>query len=234
MDQNSTAMAAITNKTTLVYEGQKFDSDEEVFVAMWLEELKQAGYVKRWSRATEAINMTSGLKIPYTKITELKTKTKHEKKELTLLRPSEYTYDFEVTWAFKGIETFLYGIYNEAPTLNPKERLFFTSDFNKTLLEVKPHFDQNNMERLFVLNQKFLWDKHKIFVNLVEPIELFRKTFIPLAAAPFFQYKVVPKKAAAKGKVKGDWKFDFKPIFLKQFLDEKNSTSAGISFPVHK
>jgi hypothetical protein len=222
-------MGQITkHKTTLVFNGVKFDSDEEVYIAMWLQELQDAGFVKKWSRASESINMTSGLKIPYTKITQLKTKTKEERREFILLRPSEYTYDFEVTWTHAGVSAFLFGIFNESPTLNPKDRLFYTTAFNVTLLEVKPSFDQNNMERLFVLNQKFLYDKHKIFVNMVEPVALFEKTFLPLAAAPYFKYQVSTKKMAAKGKQKGDWKLDFTPKRLKQFLNEKGLLNSNI------
>lgn len=207
----------IKNKTTLVYKGVKFDSDEEVFVAMWLQELQDAGLVKSWSKVTKAFPMTSGLKLKYERTTILKTKTKVEHKEHTLLRPSEYTPDFEVLFSINGWLRFNSGIYND---IDPK-KLFFTRGawMQPVYLEVKPSFDQNNMERLFKLNQKFLWDKEQIFVNLVEPLALFEKTFLPLAATDYFKYKVVTKKIIAKGKKKGDWKLDFIPKTLKEYLD---------------
>ena len=208
--------------TNLMYKGVHFDSDEEVFFAMWAEELKQAGILHEWKRNTDEINITSGLKIPYTKITKLKTKTKVEDKEFTLLRPSVYTMDFLLyklshdayaTKIFGQIPPPLY-----AQPFNKDAPLF--CDANQVVyVEVKPSFDQQNMERLFVLNQKFIWDKYKIFVNLVEPVELFKKTFLPAEAAPYFRYKIVPKKAQAKGKVKGDFKFDWTPRTINEFLN---------------
>lgn len=87
--------------------------------------------------------------------------------------------------------------------------------------EVKPDFDWQNMQRLFVNNQKFIWQSKQIFVNLVEPIELFKNTFLPAEAAPYFRYKVLSKKALLKGKRKGDFKFDWIPKTIKQFLDGK-------------
>ena len=200
---------------SLIYKEIAFDSPEEVFVAMWLDELQHVGYVKEWKRATDPINITKGLKLPYIKITKLKTKTKTEKKFHTFLRPSEYTADFSVKWTIYGWIKFV----NDPNNPYDKNKIFFTrlSDV-AMLIEVKPSFDQYNMERLFVLNQKFIWDKYKVFVNLVEPIELFKKTFMPAEAAPYFRYKIVPKKAQATGKKKGDWKMDWIPKTLKQFL----------------
>lgn len=205
--------------TNLMYKGVHFDSDEEVFVAMWLQELQEVNFIKKWLRTKEAIKVTEGFKIPYTKITKLKTKIKKEKKEHTVLRPSEYTTDFEVYWTFDGWDKFINPTDVNNILFSP-DKFLYASYYNKPMLiEVKPSFDQNNMTREFKLNQKFLWDKYKIFVNLVEPLDLFKKTFLPLEAEPYFRYKKVPKKAMAAGKKTGDFKFDWKPKTLKQFLN---------------
>ena len=206
----------ITNKTTLVYNGIKFDSDEEVYVAMWLQELLEAGLIARWSKTDITFHMTAGLKREYIKETQLKTKLKRETKIQTLLRPSEYTPDFIVNFTQEG-HLLMVGSLSPESIFIPD--LLFYKNTPGVVLEVKPTFDQNNMERLFKLNQKFLWEKDKIFVNLVEPVALFKKTFIPSHAIPYFQYKVVTKKLIAKGKKKGDWKLDFIPKTLKQYLD---------------
>ena len=143
----------VTHKTTLVYKGVKFDSDEEVFVAMWLQELKDAGLVTRWSRAELPYHMTAGLKRDYIKVTQLKTKLKRETRTKTVLRPSEYTPDFIVNFSAEGIRHFV-GLLGDNDTFIPD--MVFYKNTPGVVLEVKPTFDQNNMERLFVLNQKFL------------------------------------------------------------------------------
>lgn len=203
-------MGFIKHKTSLVYNGVKCDSDEEVFVAMWLQELKEADYIKCWTKTEMPFPMTQGLKRNYIKETQLKTKLKQEIKTNILLRPSEYTPDFIVNFTKKGVDKFV-GLLEPANGFKPG--MLFYKNTPGVILEVKPTFDQNNMERLFKLNQKFLWEKDKIFVNLVEPVALFEKTFIPLAAIPYFQYK-----RGTKTKNVGDWKFDFEPKTLTQYL----------------
>lgn len=198
--------------TSLVYKGIKFDSDEEYFIAVWLDTLQQAGHVIKWRKTKLPIPLTDGIKIDYVKTTKLKTKTKIENKSKELLKPSEYTPDFE---AIFGAGPFVSAIYEHAKL----DALFYTHEFPKVWLEVKPAFDQNNMERLFKNNQKFVWHLHKIFVNLVEPVELFKKTFLPDELAPYFKYKKLPT-GKNKGKKKvGDWKFDWIPKTLKEYLD---------------
>lgn len=48
-----------------------------------------------------------------------------------------------------------------------------------SFIEVKPSFDQNNMTRLAVLNQKWVFEKFGLFINIVIPEKLFAKTFTP-------------------------------------------------------
>lgn len=205
--------------TNLLYKGIHFDSDEEVFVAMWLEELKEKEMVRCWTHPKEAHPLTPGLKILYKKITKLKTKTKTETKSHTILRASEYTPDFEVLWTIEGAYKLVTWIKDH---LNSSPKLFFAKFWDKpTPIEVKPSFDQNNMEREFVLKQKYIWDKHQIFVNLVEPMSLFKKTFVPSLAAPYFKYKKSPTGKNKGKKGPGDWKMDWEPKTIDQFLNNK-------------
>lgn len=213
--------------TNLKYKDIHFDSDEEVYMAMWLQELKEHGYIAAWRKVKDAIKLTEGRKIEYIKETILKTKIKKEKKEYILLNPSEYTPDFEITWTDKGMDTFLYRVgWAPRTPLTPKEALFFSGEFNETLVEVKPAFDQQNMERLFKNNQKFIWDKYKTFVNLIEPIALFAKTFVPYAAMSYLVYRKKPTSTKNKHKNVGDFKYDFQPKTINEFicsLSEKES-----------
>lgn len=208
--------------TNLKYEDVYFDSDEEVFFAMWLEELKNHGYVADWRKMYHPIILTTGLKVPYKKVTQLKTKVKVEDKEKTLLNPSQYTPDFRVYFTEKGYEKLASWI--AVGDFNPSA-LFYADNNGEQqkemvmhVVEVKPSFDQQNMERLFKNNQKFIWDKYKIFVNLVEPVELFKKTFLPLQAAPYFKYRKSPTGKNKGVKQIGDWKMDWQPKTINEFL----------------
>lgn len=210
--------------TNLMYKGIHFDSDEEVFVAMWAEEMLHHGMVAVWRKVTEPIPLTAGLKLDYTKVTKLKTKIKKEIKKQTILRPSEYTPDFRIFFTKEGEKRFLTEVKYHTSNIQLKPKsIFYTAHPSQEIavIEVKPSFDQNNMERLFVDKQKYLWDKYYFFVNLVEPMELFRKTFLPSLAVPYFKYKKSPTGKNKGKKGPGDWKMDWIPKTINEFLNEK-------------
>jgi hypothetical protein len=200
-------------KEPVVYKGILMDSDEEMFFAAWLDEMMDHNLVFSWEKCQDAILLTPGLKIPYVKTTQLKTKVKYENKEYTLLRESEYTPDFKVQFTNEGFKKFVYFFREQKG--NPKDFMFYTNKESEVWFEVKPSFDYQNMTRTFTNNQKFTWDVHKIFVNLIEPEELFEKTFMPVSVMSYFKYIKGNKKL---GKKPGDWKTKYIPKTIDQFL----------------
>lgn len=78
------------------------------------------------------------------------------------MRGHEYTPDFFVTWENGAINAL---------------RLPFI--YELCIIEVKPSFDAHNMTRLFKLNQKWVYQKYGIYVELVIPEKLFKSTFAP-------------------------------------------------------
>lgn len=165
-----------------VYKGSRYDSDEEIYFAFWCDELLEHGYLKKWMRNRKTYTLTEGLNHHWVKETVLKTKIKVEDKVQKLLLDSCYTPDFVLYWTAKAKNVFfqsLTGHHNQitAPFIAKK-----TKDAPatwKSVVEVKPDFDRFNMTRAFVMNQKFMWYKWKIFVSLVEYKDLFSKTFTP-------------------------------------------------------
>lgn len=163
------------------YLGHDIDSDEEIYCIMWMEELKNKGYIKNYERSQTFI-LSQPFKVPYTKITQLKTKSKEEKKQQIILNGCEYTPDFKITWHKDRCHPFvdnmhdMYGKYMDK-VLRSNEIL---TDELVTYLEVKPQYDQNGKTQYFKLNQKWLWDVYGVFVNLFIPIEIFKSTFTPM------------------------------------------------------
>ena len=160
------------------YNGIAVDSQEEIMMLMWLEELIEAGYVEKLERA-ETYPLSERLEREYTVEQQLKTKAKIVTKKEILLEEHVYTPEFKVKWSEKALHVFIDYVGN--PFKVHKSLLRFTArgELLTTLIEVKPEFDQNSMERLFKINQKWVWDKHKLYVNLVKPLKLFEKTFVP-------------------------------------------------------
>jgi hypothetical protein len=191
-------------KEPILWQGHIFDSEEELYFAYWLEDLKKAGYIFQWIAHISSFRLTNGLSHTYTTTKQLKTKLKTTEHTQTLLKPSEYTPDFTIWWD-KGEGV----LYQNLSTKGKIEAPFIVSDtIGVSVVEIKPLFDQNNMTRLFVNNQKFMWDKHKIFVNMIHVTELFAETFTPSA----YMF-------TKTGKLRKITKW--KPRTLKQFLDDK-------------
>ena len=86
----------------------------------------------------------------------------------------------------------------------------FISNDVGCFIEIKPSFDMNNMQRLFSINQKWMYLEHEIYVQKVIPVGpkktcLFAKTF-------------VPQEAMLTAKTRKPKKYKFKTKSLTEFL----------------
>lgn len=191
------------------YNGIEFDSEEERLFYLYLEELKENGFVRDFTFHVETFNLFSGCSFYWKK----ETKNKPKEMETTLLQGHVYTPDYRVFWTEKAKGIFV-GDINDC-TINLKTVPFISnSDFGKELgsyIEVKPSFDMNNMQRLFSINQKWVFKDYNIFVQKVIPVGkstcLFAKTF-------------VPKEAMLTAKTKKPKTYKFKTRSLQEFLGE--------------
>lgn len=191
----------------VIYNGIEFDSEEERLFYLYLDELKERGFVREFSFHKLIFNLSDSVKSSWEK--KLKTKTKQM--ESTLLHPHVYTPDFHVKW-----ETSSYGIFycyiddehkfGDVPFISNKDDL--DNDIG-SYIEIKPSFDMNNMTRLFTINQKWVYKEHGIYVQKIIPNGkstcLFAKTFVPQEAM------VTPKRRTPK-------KFKFRVKSLNEFL----------------
>lgn len=161
--------------TTGVFEGIAYDSLEELAFLQWAKELIVSGYIKSLERA-ESFLLSDALQINY--VEQLKTKSKPMQQ--TILHGHSYTPEFRIVWSKKAFDRFIQDIDEKKRF----DKLFIgkiTGDVAVTYIEVKPFFDFHNSTRMFVINQKWMLQKHNIFVNLVKCQELFTHTFTPTA-----------------------------------------------------
>ncbi len=153
-----------------------FDSDEEMYFYWWLEELQEAGYIDSIEHHPMPYKLSDPVIGEYEK--QLKTKVKEETEEL--IKGHIYTPDFKIVWSEKAEGLF----YEHIGSLNRKKeknslKYLISTHGSRTIIEVKPLFDQNNMTRLFKINQKWTYEKHAVFVNMIVPEKWFNKTFTP-------------------------------------------------------
>ena len=163
-------------------ENLKLDSDEEKYFYWWAKELQDLGFIKSITLQPEPFNLLEPLKVEY--FEQMKTKSKYVNEEI--MKGHIYTPDVLIEWSDETekmniVETDLYS------DLRKKKRSSLQFLMSQTLkggkrvsyVEVKPSFDQNNMTRLAKINQKWVYDKYGIYVNIVIPEKHFDKTFTP-------------------------------------------------------
>lgn len=172
-------MAKEKKKEQRFHNGLAIDSDEEYYCLLYLEELMQAGYIYKIERA-ETYSLFDGLTNVYEEEKQLKTKVNIVEKRQVLLAAHEYTPEFVVKWTPKAINLLIWKFYRDVNEKFDKPFIYEqVAEYPVSFIEVKPAFDQNNMTRAFKINQKWMYEKWGIFVNLVQPQKLMEETFTP-------------------------------------------------------
>ena len=173
-----------------VYQGIPVQSYAEIWVLDWLFELKDRGFIYSIERAPEML-LSPGLVNSYIKRTVMKTKTKEEFKSQTLIDPHYYTADFVVLWTPLAVDC---GVISSLAILNYSRMssdILAHPDFwmigeshtpaFKTYIEAKPDYEFQDNTRRFMVNQKWMWEHRKVYINLLRPHRLFKSTFTPEA-----------------------------------------------------
>lgn len=159
-----------------IYKGLEWESFEELAFLYWAYELKNQGCIKSIQRA-ESYLLSDSLTHDF--VVNLKTKSKPATE--LLLHGHSYTPEFVIQWdkrAIGHIFDTLHSQHKHCCHLIAQPHGTLLGEYF-SIIEVKPLWDQNNMERLFKVNQKWMWQKYGIFVNLVKPQDLFQRTFTP-------------------------------------------------------
>lgn len=156
------------------YNGITFDSAEEIDFYKWCQLALQYQLIVDMEYQPEGFLLSE--KKTYKTIKQLKTKTKEIEKHL--LHPHEYTADFKLT-----INDNIFPLYSN------------TSEF---YIDVKGTFQQNDGNRSFSINQKWIYDRYAVYINKVIPEKFFKLTFVPdnvrigKSGNPLKKYKECP------------------------------------------
>jgi len=189
---------------------EQFDSSEEMHLFWWLTELKEAGFIETIETQPSPFPLSEQIWCEYEK--QMKTKTKMVNEEV--MKGHIYTTDVFVIWNKNALNKFTTLIDSPVQKVHKRSMKYIISQEKDgviySFIEVKPSFDQNNMTRLAKINQKWVWEKFRTYVNIVIPSKHFNKTFTPMKY--FFT-----DKSGANRSIKYD---NIKT--LKEFLQEGN------------
>jgi len=183
---------------------QQSKSDEERWFVWWMMEMVQEGYITDVKYEKYKWRLTSDE--PYWIKKFMKTKTKVIQR--SLFQDHIYTCDYSITFADKARYYFFEDITDRKAIFNKTVPLY-SDDKNLVHIEVKPSFDQNNMERLFRINQKFLYNKYGTYINMIKPAN-FRGCF--------FGTYFCPNRFLWQDKQRGHRKLHFRPVTLAKYL----------------
>lgn len=160
-------------------------SDLENQFEWYCEELKRVGMIKSFTKypsskiLSEPVYYRSNVKATKSKIFKNK----------TLLNDHYYTPDFIIVWE-KCARNIFWRRWEEETIahipflVNYKSKTETSEEMYYSVIEIKPGFDMENMTRLFSINQKWVMQVAKIYVQkfLVTNDErcIFAKTFTPI------------------------------------------------------
>ena len=178
-------------KKKWIEDGIEFDSQEEIHFYLWLDELKSAGYVKKFKKVTDSITICE----PYVDTVVKKSKERVKK---TVFRSLSYTPDFEIVWNESAMNKFCLHDHSD-------EKIVVDSKM-KSIIDVKGKFSgvYNNSGVTFPIVQKVLWTFKGILIQKIIPENLFESTFLP---AKLFKTKTGKEKT---------WKFA--KVTLEEYL----------------
>ena len=180
----------------------EYASNEEKFFSWYLDELKESGYIISYESQPESFLLSVPLFYEFDK--QLKTKTKIIVKKH--IPEHVYTADFRIEWAENARYVFLHSFGDR---VNLK-KVPFLAEKRISYIEVKPDYDVHNMQREFSINQKWVWQIHKVYVQ---------KVIVSVKLQYLFAQTFTPNKFlfTPTGKIK---KLHYQAMPLKEFVEK--------------
>lgn len=165
-------------KSTIVYNGLELDSNEELQFMYWIDEAIATGLIYSYKYQP----------IVYTLFNNVIGKNSNNK-DIIIIKEHIYTPDFEIIFTKKFFDLYI---------LNKWYKVFkYLDDINKeVLIDIKGTFSRNGGDRVFSINQKWVYQKYNTYIHKVVPFNLFKITWCPRLA------KLTPKKGLIVEKYK--------------------------------
>jgi hypothetical protein len=169
------------SKSKIEYDGINFDSNEELEFYHWCIEAKRYKIISDFKYNCETYQLSP--KQTTVEIKQLKTKSKEVTKHL--FHEHVYSPDFHL---FKGER---WGV------LDKNTLLSLHGYNNEFVIDIKGSFQLHDGSRSFSINQKWMFDKYRIYINKVIPEKFFKLTWLPEKC------KFSPKKKQIRKKYEG-------------------------------
>ncbi len=163
------------NRNEGTYNGVPYESGCELACLYFMEILKKKGYVSKVDRS-ESFLLCDSVVHNYS-LTGKRGASRPMTQTINL--GHSYTADYRITFTKKAIGMFCW-IMNSNTKYD--KSLFVAQNIDNEIvsyIEVKPDFDSRGKTRSAINDMKWVFQKHKIFINLFRPNRWFEGTFTP-------------------------------------------------------
>lgn len=194
-------MSENTFNTIKDFDGSK----SELWLSWWIDELMLSGYIDDVIYHPDSFTL-------FDKVTfcELAKTSRGAASEKTIFQSHIYTADVLIFWNERAKGIFYEPLVFQ-DSLNQKgthkrisNACFLAQTYEYVFgekrsqmisyVEAKPSFDQNNMTRLFRINQKWIYQQYGVYVNLIIPVPNISKTGQVSPKSALFYKTFTPKR----------------------------------------
>lgn len=181
---------------------QKYDSDEELYFTWYLDELKEYSVIIGYDYHPKPFELSPKVYHTYQKKMKIKSKLVNA----FLLASHSYQADFIIRWN----PDYITKIFCDISQLSPLNTPFIAnrpqnSHYPYSVIDVKGIFSFNDTYRRFSIEQKWVYQKYRIYVQKIIPEKLFRETFTPE------KYKYTNRTEKPR-------KLKYTPVSIKEYL----------------
>ena len=189
------------------------ESMEEWYLTCYIKEFMEAGVILDADKNVTKIELSE--KITHASTEYMKTKTKLKFRHI--FNVAGYTPDFNIQWNPKWKDV-IFSLFNSGKHMAKHKVPFISckSNSHSSIFECKGRFMTSLEITLYSILVKWLYDKYKIYVQVVKVPDLFKDTFTPQA---YIDDMIYHRPNSKKGIKPGDSKLKYKPVTCKEYLD---------------
>lgn len=157
-------------KSTIKYKNISLDSTEELQFIYWLDEGIDAGLIKSYKYQPTVFNLFENV-----------IAKNANDNDIIFIKEHIYTPDFSIVFTKSFLE-----LYNKNKWYKSFKNIKNIND--EIIVDVKGTFSRNGGDRVFSINQKWVYQKYNVYIHKIIPFNLFKNTWCPKLA------KMTPKK----------------------------------------
>lgn len=196
---------------------EPYDSKEEWYFSLWLDELDQRGLIEYSKYHPKSFVLSDRVSLPF----QRKLKTKIINEEAFLFGGHEYQADWIIYWSSK-LRNILFSDFH-AQQRSPKDYPFIANWSEKrgsffSVIDVKGTYSQNDAYRRFSTDQKWVWQKYGIYVQKIITMPTNKEK--PRPAGALFLKTFMPVRATLTDIKAIDKKLKFKYRLIDEFMEE--------------